>query len=368
MIPAAVEKSDFPIMLKKINVIAPTINDFKIIYDRHKMEALLPKMTKTRGIIWTMKLEQVIILSFLFCVGIFGVMFNGIFLLVNVLKRNFSLDYCIFVYNLAFINFVYNLNLITLQATVIMNGYDERGLICTISGYILTSTALIGIMNQAFLAMNRYCLLFNQSLHKLFFENNRIKFLYLVLLYVFCFVFEMGFYLWNDFGFFDGICCVAFKRTPVWHFIVLFVIPVSFSYLTCIFVAYRISVLVKSHISNNVDRIAQSRIREGRSIVKFISLEIGVPIMLESPILIAIVFNDLFQMPLILDTIFTGLFILHTAVDPLVTVTVIKPYRHDFLRFVHKIYKKGGVQPMTTNGMMNTMHPQTTNNHVQSEL
>uniref|UniRef100_A0A915L7K4 G-protein coupled receptors family 1 profile domain-containing protein n=1 Tax=Romanomermis culicivorax TaxID=13658 RepID=A0A915L7K4_ROMCU len=265
---------------------------------------------------------------------------NGSYILVD---KNFSLDYCYFVYNQSVINLFYNINLVSLQIIVILTSLPENHPLCTISGSILMMGALLGIVNQAFLAVNRYCLLFEQSLHKRFFGRKLIKFLYVFLIYLIGCVSIVGFLLWNDFGFFNGICSAALKRVPVWHFLLLFSLPATISYSICIFVAFRITSLVKNQTNNNNDRLTNSRITEGRSIVKFICMEVAIPLVLETPILLSVIFHDLIMLPSALDALLTDLFIFHTVLDPVITVAVIKPYRQDFLLYYSKIFKKNQV-------------------------
>uniref|UniRef100_A0A915I0B4 G-protein coupled receptors family 1 profile domain-containing protein n=1 Tax=Romanomermis culicivorax TaxID=13658 RepID=A0A915I0B4_ROMCU len=331
------------------------------------LECILKKCSKEVLLGYSMNAEQIIILCFLFSTGTVGTIFNSVFLFLNLAKKNFTLDYCYFVYNLAFINLIYNLNLITLQTAVIVANLDESHVICVLGGYIHMATALAGIVNQAFLAVNRYLLLFNRDLHARFFKSRRLKFLYIFSICLVCSIVELGFWFWNDYGLFNGICCTDFKRIPVWHTMIDFMLPVWFSYLICIFVAYRISVLVKRH-TNNRDRMIQSRITEGRSIIKFISFEIGVPLILESPVLISIIFHDFVKVPLVLDTVFTGLFILHTAIDPLVTVTVIKPYRREFLAYYRKIFKRKNKIEPTANVNNNNNNKNNANEHVNTSF
>uniref|UniRef100_A0A915L9M8 G-protein coupled receptors family 1 profile domain-containing protein n=1 Tax=Romanomermis culicivorax TaxID=13658 RepID=A0A915L9M8_ROMCU len=241
----------------------------------------------------------------------------------------------------------------SLQIIVILTSLPENHVLCTISGCILMMGALLGIVNQAFLAMNRYCLLFKQDLHKRFFGSRFIKFVYVLLIYLIGCLSIMGFLLWTDFGFFNGICSAALKRIPVWHFLLLFSLPASISYSICLFVACRIAGLVKNQTNNNGDRLTNSRITEGRSIVKFICLEVFVPLALETPILLSIIFHDLVMLPSALDALLTDLFIFHTVLDPVITVAVIKPYRKDFLRYYYRIFKKNQVELISNTTPMN---------------
>uniref|UniRef100_A0A915L9M3 G-protein coupled receptors family 1 profile domain-containing protein n=1 Tax=Romanomermis culicivorax TaxID=13658 RepID=A0A915L9M3_ROMCU len=266
--------------------------------------------------------------------------------------------------NDTFINLIHNVNLLTLEPAVILAGLSEDNMVCTFGGYLILSTSIIGIVNQAFLAINRYFYLFKPDLHRMFFRSKLYKLFYIFLMYAVFFPLEAAFLFWDEIGFFHDICGLSLQRIQIWHAILLFIVPTFLCYTVCIIVAYRISRFVKNHVTNHVDRVIQSKIKEGRSIVKFIILEIMLPIILESPILFTFMLHAMVPIPNLLDTVFTGLFLLHTALDPVITVAVIKPYRQEFLQYIRKIFKKDQVESITASGRYNTMKNNTTNNGV----
>uniref|UniRef100_A0A915IVY4 G protein-coupled receptor n=1 Tax=Romanomermis culicivorax TaxID=13658 RepID=A0A915IVY4_ROMCU len=88
-----------------------------------------------------------------------------------------------------------------------------------------------------------------------------------------------------------GICCIAAYEMQSWHMFVFFTLPMIISHAISLYCAFSISKLISKQTEAKNDREWCSKIREAKFIIRFIYIEVFMPICIETPVFISIFVN-----------------------------------------------------------------------------
>uniref|UniRef100_A0A915KAC9 Uncharacterized protein n=1 Tax=Romanomermis culicivorax TaxID=13658 RepID=A0A915KAC9_ROMCU len=170
---------------------------------------------------------------------------------------------------------------------------DSKGQWCFIAGFLVLICPVRGVISQPLLSINRYFAMFHPEKSKRFFKNPY----YICILIVLC-------HLMNT------------------------------ADLKC---ASNISKLICKHTEAKNDHKWCIKIREAKFIIRFIYIEVFMPICIETPVFILIFVNRyLSPIPREVMAFMLGCFIIHGTSDPIVISIVIKLYR----RLIEGWFKK----------------------------
>uniref|UniRef100_A0A915IX51 G protein-coupled receptor n=1 Tax=Romanomermis culicivorax TaxID=13658 RepID=A0A915IX51_ROMCU len=114
----------------------------------------------------------------------------------------------------------------------------------------------------------------------------------------------------------------------IWHMFAFFTSPMIVSHCISLYCAFSISKLISNQTQAKNDREWFSKIREAKFIIRFIYIEVFLPICMETPVFVLIFINRYFSpIPREVMAFWLGCFVVHGTSDPIVMVMVIKPYR-----------------------------------------
>uniref|UniRef100_A0A915I390 G-protein coupled receptors family 1 profile domain-containing protein n=1 Tax=Romanomermis culicivorax TaxID=13658 RepID=A0A915I390_ROMCU len=290
-----------------------------------------------------MEATGIILLCFLFVGGSIGLFLNGGLLFVNLANRNFhNPEYCLFIYCLAFSNVIYTIEELTIHPWLILTGAASDSFACKTGGFLFMAGGMSSVFCQTFLSLNRFLLLRYEAINDIAFSRN-MSAIYVILIVITSLAINSAYIFLGDLGLYDGLCLVDIRRTPLWHPLVVSMIPVLACYGLEIYCAWRVSWFIHScaHVTS---RMVKRRIEEGRSIIKLIVLEISIPIILEMPATTMMIVCHLTdKLPPSVTALCCGLYIAHATADPISLVYVIKPYRKQFLKWYKRNFKKASV-------------------------
>lgn len=270
---------------------------------------------------------HIVVVVLIMVFGVLGVVFNSAVVLMSILRSDLKQDYVSFIIGTATANVIYCINIATLQPIVILGGFEDKGILCQLTGFITIMSGTISLLTQPFLALNRYSTLFNREQHSKRFSKRNIIFMILSV-YVLSLITSICYLLLADIGRLgDTICALDLDSMAIWHFLIISIIPVSISYIVAITCGVKISIFLKKYENDSRKQEMRTMVRESKQIVKLIFIELFVPLGLECPIIIIIILTKFTTVNPMLISLAIGCFVLHNPTDPAVIVLIVKPYR-----------------------------------------
>uniref|UniRef100_A0A915L0R0 G-protein coupled receptors family 1 profile domain-containing protein n=1 Tax=Romanomermis culicivorax TaxID=13658 RepID=A0A915L0R0_ROMCU len=219
--------------------------------------------------------------------------------------------------------------------------------VCRISGFLYTIVGIASVISQAGLSYHRYVWLLKRNFCMKYFTRKQCI-CYVILIYVVTTIISCVYFLLGDYGKHAGLCFIAFQNIPLWHFMVLNLVPISICYSVNIFCAYKVYLFIRCH-TNDRTRTIPSKIVEGRLIVNLIILETSIQLALELPVSLSIIAKLLgVEISDIVYAIVYCLFMLHTISDPLILMAILKPYRIYAVRLLARLITMGDQQETVT--------------------
>lgn len=269
--------------------------------------------------------------------GILGIIFNGAVALMGVIRSDLKQDYVWFIIGTTATNVVYCMVSAILQPIIIIGGLTENGTLCQMTGFLVVWSGTSSLLTQPFLALNRYSALFHREQHAKRFSKRNIS---LMLLFVFllALINAICYMLLGDIGRLDDtICAVDLDKMPVWHFIIITLLPTGISYSISITCGVKISRFLKKHENDSRRLELRTMIKETQQIMKLIFIEIFVPFCLECPALAMVIIAMFVDINPVLFSVAVGGFVAHNPVDPVIIVAVVKPYRTAMKKILNRL-------------------------------
>lgn len=282
-------------------------------------------------------IDHIVLVVLVMVSGIIGIVFNCVVALMGAIRSDLKQDYIWFIIVTATSNVVYCFGAAILQAIVILGDFEEKGTFCQFTGFIAVMAGTISLLTQPFLALNRYSAIFNRENHSKRFSKRNILFMVLFICFL-SFIGSIGYWLLDDYGRIDNtICGMDMDIMPIWHFIVVTIIPTSVSYSISIICGVKISRFLKKHENDARRHEMRTMIRESKQIVKLIFIELLVPLCLECPALMLIVIAKFTTVSPIIFVLAIGCFVAHNPIDPVIIIMVVKPYRSAMKKMINKL-------------------------------
>lgn len=273
---------------------------------------------------------QILCFTFLIFSGIFGILFNTIFIGVTIRQSELRKIYAFFLCSVSFMNLLYSASNATLQPFVLIFNVKSNSTYCSVVGMVTSVTGLGSSFNQSFVALNRFvAMYYAQQQSKIFSRRNNIfmvSFTFVLAVLVSCVLYHFG-----DLGFLGNTVCGPDVESMNFVHILFFMAPLCVSNGICVYSGFKIWRLIKSH-QQNTTHLTGSRLQHAKDIVILILIELVVPTMLETPLLLFCLLSDYIQIPKFLLSASVCLFITHPVMDPVIIVIVVKPYRTTFAK------------------------------------
>uniref|UniRef100_A0A915KYU4 G-protein coupled receptors family 1 profile domain-containing protein n=1 Tax=Romanomermis culicivorax TaxID=13658 RepID=A0A915KYU4_ROMCU len=130
---------------------------------------------------------------------------------------------------------------------------DPKGDWCFITGFLVMMCAVGGVIGQPLLSINRYFAMFHPEKSKKFFKKPYCICM-VIGIYVLSFLSAYSFVPFDEYGRFEGICCIAVYEMKIWHMFVFFTSPMIISYAISLYCAFNISKLIRKQTEAKNDR------------------------------------------------------------------------------------------------------------------
>lgn len=268
---------------------------------------------------------QILCFVFLIIDGICGIIFNGVFIVINVRRFEFRKVYALFLTCVSVMNLIYSVANGLLQPFVLVFNLQPKTITCSIIGIITSASGLGCIFNQPFVALNRFIALYHSRKYsKIFSIKNRT--LMITFTSTLSILIAMVLFFFDDIGLLGNtVCGPDIESMPFAH-IFLFMCPIFVSNVICLFCAFKIWCLIKRH-QRGTSNILQSRLQHAKDIFYLIIIELTVPMVLQIPLLILCFLSSNIYVPKLLISAAVCLFITHPVLYPIIIAAVMKPYR-----------------------------------------
>lgn len=287
----------------------------------------------------------ILVLCFLLTTGPLGVIVNCLFIYITVRHKNdLHKGYTWFLCAIMGINGIYSANDFLLQTIILVFDIQTTSPLCVTAGLLITVNGIAGVCMQPLLALNRYCSLFHAHLVQKIFTTRK-NILMLICVYIFSFAMALTLMALGDITRIGNtICGPPIEAMPL-HHICLFAAPMFGSYGICIFCGYKIFRLVQNHQKSSKE--LGSKLQDAKEIVRLIILELSVPVIIETPILVLSLVNGFahLNIPYMIVSVCLCLFIIHPVLDAIIVCMVMKPYRIFLKRVWSKWRGKNNIQP-----------------------
>lgn len=237
-------------------------------------------------------------------------------------------------------NLIYSANNAILQPFILFYDVHPKSAYCSVVAFTTSFSGLGGVFLRSLVAFNRFISLFYpEKQNKMFSCKNNVSMVGLIVLA--SLLISIILYLLGDMARLgDTVCGPDIEKMPFTHTLI-FMVPVSVVNVICIYSGYKIWIILSGH-QENAQRVG-SRLQDTKEIFRLIIIEQMIPLLLETPIVLASLLRYYVVIPKTLLSCFVCLFITYPVVEPVIVVLVMKPYKSAVQR---QWYLFRGVSPI----------------------
>ncbi len=275
------------------------------------------------------------------------VCFPGIFLNIFVAvvsnKEVAGWNYQWFIFNLAVLDTLYCVLTCSIQVYYRLHSpYPTWD--CKVSNLIYGTLSLSSLVSLPLLSFNRYVTLcFPKRATRLF--TPRKIFMMCMLTNFAVPSFQVVVWILQNFDYPESICTMDTTdtvKTPavqILNYLVLFLIVLSF--LFGAFCAFKFYKKLKLHERNVLSNLQKQRLEQNRELMRLALAQMLLPIFSQIPVVcVGVAGRFLFISDFVFE-LFHLLFVANAAINPLLTITGVKPYRLAFQNLLKGFWKKG---------------------------
>lgn len=267
---------------------------------------------------------QTLCLVFLLVSGSLGVVLNIGFLVLSFRRVELNKCYTFFLSSVSFMNFIYSANNAILQPVAVAVNVSQKSAYCTLVAFTTSFSGLAAVFLRTFVALNRYVSLCYPTKQKTMFSRRNNWIMSVITVFISVFITFIFYFLDDLARLGNTVCGPDIETMPFIHTLV-FMVPISVVYGICIYSGYNIWRILKRHQAN-AERLG-SRLQHAREILLLLLIELLVPILLETPLIISTVLRHCMTVPKMALSAFVCLFISYPVVEPVIVVLILKPYK-----------------------------------------
>lgn len=281
---------------------------------------------------------QVVTACFLLFTGSVGIILNSAFLALALCKKELQSDYSLFLNSGSVLLLVYSLNNATLEAFVVIKNKPGCSTICLLASIIFVSSGLSASCVKPFYALYQYWTLYYPEKITKYFSAKKSPIMVICTCIV-CLILALIRFAVKDLGRVVRTFCGVYLGTTQMIVELVFVIPTAIFTKICVFCALKMRRSIKS-TDREVQKQLESNLPDAKIIVRFIFVEVFVPVLLEMPqMIVSMVIRAKGEdaVSSVLVAVVVCLPMLSSVVYPIFIVYFLKQYRQCALNVWHQV-------------------------------